>query len=409
MSLKSIIGVAIIVLFLGASGRADEPEFLISYWGGPPGAESTLERYKEVAECGFNIAMPPANGADHKANVKILDACRAVGMKAIIQDWRLDLKKDPKDIMKAIDDIVKDYGKHPALFGYMVTDEPNAALFPAIATANQYFLKKDPKRLPFTNLFPNYARPDQLGSANYEEHVSKYIETCRPRLVSWDHYLQMKGNDSLYFQNMEIVRRESQKAKLPFMQIILSLPHWSYRNPTEADLRWQIFTSIAYGAKGIMYFTYWVLKEWDLGEGPAIIKLDGTRDEKYEMVKRINKRLKALGPTLMKLDSTGVYCTDPLPPGTQKLAEDAPVKKAEGGPMVIGVFKDKWKEGYVMIVNRSFKDPLAAKLTMDQAIVSMSEISQETGKPLDAAALTANLLEVTLEAGEGKLFRLNLK
>ncbi|MCE9584721.1 MAG: hypothetical protein K8T20_19700 [Planctomycetes bacterium] len=409
MRLKSLLGAAILVLSLDAVGRAEDPEFMISYWGGPPGADSTLQRYKEVADCGFNVAMPPANGADLKANLKILDACKAVGMKAIIQDWRLDLKAAPKDLTKTLDAIMKDYAAHPALAGYMITDEPNASLFPAIATASQYLLKKDPTRLPFINLFPNYATPDQLGSANYAEHVSKYIETVKPKLVSWDHYLQMKGNDSLYFENMEIVRSECQKAKLPFMQIILSLPHWSYRNPTEADLRWQVFTSIAYGAKGIMYFTYWVLPEWKLGDGPAIMKKDGTRDEKYEMVRKINKRLKALGPTLMKLESTGVFCTDPLPPGTRKLADDAPVKKAEGGAFVIGVFSDKKNERYVMVTNRSFTDKVVAKLTLDPATVSTSEISQETGKPLEATALTASVLESTLEAGEGKLYRLNPK
>ena len=30
--------------------------FIISYWVGPPKSETTLERYKEIAECGFNVA-----------------------------------------------------------------------------------------------------------------------------------------------------------------------------------------------------------------------------------------------------------------------------------------------------------------------------------------------------------------
>ena len=37
----------------------DPPEFPISYWVGPPGDFTTLERYKEIAEAGFTIAMPP--------------------------------------------------------------------------------------------------------------------------------------------------------------------------------------------------------------------------------------------------------------------------------------------------------------------------------------------------------------
>ena len=30
------------------------------------------------------------------------------------------------------------------------------------------------------------------------------------------------------------------------------------RDPTEAQIRWQVFTSLAYGAKGVLYFTNWV-------------------------------------------------------------------------------------------------------------------------------------------------------
>ena len=28
-------------------------------------------------------------------------------------------------------------------------------------------------------------------------------------------------------------------------------------DPSEAQLRWQAFTALAYGAKGILYFVYW--------------------------------------------------------------------------------------------------------------------------------------------------------
>ena len=102
-------------------------------------------------------------------------------------------------------------------------------------------------------------------------------------------------------------------------------------------------------------------------------------------------------------------CTAPLPPGTQGLAADAPVKQAEGGPMLIGCFKGTKEERYVLVVNRSFKDKFVARLTMDGKTVSASEISQESGKPLKAALLAKKVLEVPLEAGEGRLFRLSQK
>ena len=44
------------------------------------------------------------------------------------------------------------------------------------------------------------------------------------------------------------------------------------------------------------------------------------------------------------------------------------------------------------------------KLTLDDKFRSTAEVSQETGKSLPRAALDDGVLEVSLEAGEGKLF-----
>ena len=35
-----------------------------------------------------------------------------------------------------------------------------------------------------------------------------------------------------------------------------TMPFAGHSDPTEAQLAWQIFTSLAYGAKGILYFCY---------------------------------------------------------------------------------------------------------------------------------------------------------
>jgi len=398
----------------GAASAAGYPEFLISYWCGPPAAETNLQRYRQIADCGMNVAMPPIDKTDLETNRKILDLCREVGIKALVLDNRMgELLDEKKGLGKSpqmeetLDAVMADYASHPALAGYYITDEPNARMFPLLGRINQYMLKKDPKHLPFINLFPNYASADQLGTKTYEEHVAQYIATVKPPLVSYDHYQQMCGKENIYFTNLEVIRQQCMEARLPFVQIILSLPHFAYRNPGEADMRWQAYTSVAYGARGIMYFTYWCEKS--LAQGPAIITAEGQPDAKYDIVRRLNARLKALGPLLMGLESTGVYHVGPVPPGARPLAGDAPVKQAGGGNMVIGCFKDSSSRQYVMVVNKTFGDKFTARLTMGGRPVSASEVSQETGRPLEAVALTDKTLEVPLEAGEGRLFLLSPK
>jgi hypothetical protein len=143
------------------------------------------------------------------------------------------------------------------------------------------------------------------------------------------------------------------------------------------------------------------------GDAPALLTKDGRRDQKWGYVQKINQRIAKLGPTLVNLTSTGVYLTEPLQPGTQGLDVMAPVKKAEGGPLAIGCFKSLKGQTYIMVVNRGLQSKTTAKLTLDPKTVTTAEVSQETGKLLPAAPLKSKMLEVELEAGEGRLFLLN--
>ena len=63
-----------------------DPPFIISYWGGPPKEEMTLARYKEIADCGFNVAFP--TGGD--VSSKHLDLCREAGIKGLVFLENLD-------------------------------------------------------------------------------------------------------------------------------------------------------------------------------------------------------------------------------------------------------------------------------------------------------------------------------
>jgi len=425
-------------LSLSHSARAAEADtartpapnvpFIISYWVGPPKSETTLERYKEIAECGFNVAYPAENNlwakadkAQEEHNRKYLDLCQQAGLKAFLWDGNVtacggwDKAPKPEEIphiKKTLDGMIARYSSHPAFLGFVLGDEGNTPEGnKRLGLVNQYLLKKDPTHLPYFNLLPNHAHGFVHGPAGgYERYVADYIRDARPPFVSWDHYRQMfeGGDENYYWHNLELVRKHCLKARIPYNQVIVSLRHMGYRECSEADLRWQVFTSLAYGSRGIQYFTYWFVAGLAWADAPALISKEGKRDAKWEYVKKINRRIAKLGATLVRLISTGAYCTDPIPPGGRRLnpTENAPVKKAEGGPLLVGCFRDTGGKQYVFPVNRSFQNKITAKLTLDRTIGSASEISQETGDALPAALVRGKALEVVLEPGDGRLFLL---
>jgi hypothetical protein len=303
-----------------------DPPFIISAWCGP---EGNLERYKEYTDCGFNVVL--------NAPKEQIALAKAVGIKAIASGGPAD---------------VPEYSKDPTVVGVFLTDEPDASKFVELGKLSRAIQKANPRYIPYINLLPTYASPEQLGTPTYEEHIRRFIDVCKPPLVSWDHYaLYGSCERPDYFQNLEIVSRLCREAGTPFVQIILSVPHFSYRDPNEADLRWQAYTSLAYGAKGIFYFTYITPPG---GWRNAIIDEKGQRTAKYEYIRRLNRKMKALGPLLVKLDGVRAAHTDPLPVAGCGFDDNFPVAAAGGMPMTVGWLRDADKSDYLLVLNRSF-------------------------------------------------------
>jgi predicted secreted protein len=369
--MKALFFAFSVLIFSYTTLRASE-QFLISYWHGP---EPDPKSFAEIAEANFNVAM--CGGG-----VKALELAKANGLKVMIIDSRITAKTPEQEgFEEGLDTVIADYAKHPALWGYYVTDEPNSSQFENLGAINQYLLKKDPKHIPFINLFPTYASQEQLGNPTYEEHVSSFAKTVKPVLLSYDHYALI--GDRLrqdYFENMEIIRREGLKQDVPFNFILLSVPHFGYRDPSEGDLRWQVNTALAYGARGIMYFTYSSLPDTESykGWGDAIIARDGSRTAKYAWVKQINGEVRKMSPILMELTSTEVYHTQPLPRGTVAIPKDDVVAGIEGGGFVVGHFRSRKGDNYTMFVNRDPRSAAEAVVRFSGRI-RLEEVERTTG------------------------------
>ena len=75
--LKAII-LGLLMLSAGTMGLAawQQPAdvFPITFWWPPPPEETTDERYKEIAECNFTLALCGNSGGDYETNIKRLTA-----------------------------------------------------------------------------------------------------------------------------------------------------------------------------------------------------------------------------------------------------------------------------------------------------------------------------------------------
>ncbi len=354
--------------------------FVVTYWYGVPPDTATPERYREIAEAGFTVAQI---SGDRKRILEQLDWCRNAAIAGMVIDGRITSAVSGQDGWRdRIREAVADYHDHPALWGYFVVDEPSAGQFPILGEIVVELKERDPDHPAYINLFPNYANEQQLGTKTYEEHVRRYVETVKPPVVSYDHYAILDDGTERpeYFPNLETVRSLSLKAGLPFWQIILVVPCLPYRNPSEADLRWQVWTTLAYGAKGVSYFTYWTPDGDNFRN--AIIDPFGERTEHYGKVRLINREIGKLGPILSRLRPLGVYHSSVPYNGVRPPESGSPPQYLVGSsdePITVGEFAGEGDAVHLIIVNRRLDRSICPRFIVKPSFRQYSQISRVTG------------------------------
>ncbi|MFD0716103.1 beta-galactosidase [Paenibacillus sp. GCM10027626] len=253
-----------------------------------------------------------------------------------------------------------------------------------------------------------FALNQNLLPFSYEDYVYRWASK-EPDVLMFDHYPYNAsgGFSSEYYTNLEIIRRQAQLASLDFWTYIQSVGITDgLRSPSGNELRYNVYTSLAYGAKGINYFTY----ETPSGEGESfhdgIILPDGSKGPLYTWVKAMNADLLKMGPTLRALDSEAVYHTGTLPPSTTALPTSffwQPVDPAQ--PLIVSTFKNASGREYVMVVNRDTVNARTVSFALSTKPAAVTEVSKatglETGTNYNAST---GLLSSSFAPGEGRLY-----
>lgn len=405
------------------AGRWTQKDFLITFWCPPP---ATDENLAAVAAEGFNLTWTPAEG---------LDVAARHGLRAMLTS---DLLK-PETLDDAakraeLDALIARVKNHPALEAYYLTDEPGAGAFPGLGKLVAYLRERDPSHLAYINLYPTYANEQQLGVSadagerakvgqptdsgaiatdsgtvvRYRKHLNQFIETVQPDLISYDHYHFLKETDGRekdgkeYFLNLGMIRSAALGANRPFLNIIQAdtiIKTW--RLPNANELRWLVLTTMAYGGRGISYFTYWGPKEYNG------LYQDGKPAPLIKDVAALNKEIAKFGPALLELNSIGVYHTAPLPYGGEAIPTNSPVQILDDGEFVLGLFGQVAQTNAFMIVNRNYKHEVETTVKITLPGRKLQELDRQTGKWTRGKNLgEKRTVKLKLAPSDGRLFRL---
>lgn len=329
---------------------------------------------------------------------------------------------------------VRHYKDNPALLGYNLIDEPFGEIYPSMHGTTQAIKALDPDRLVYVNHYAlndegeHYFSLEGTPPMRYEAYVTDWLDT-NPDLMSYDYYpfLTSGMDEKVHYQTLEFLREQCAAYGRDLWVYIQSVAYDTFHiaKPTEHEMRFHVYSSLAYGAKGYIYFTYETPHtNGETGFHNGLLLPDGTRNDTFQYAAAINREVLKVGPALLNLTLDQVYHTGSLPPATRELTPQSGIELAEGGgnaeqspSLIISLFTAENGDKFVMIVSKQLLEQQDARLRFLAKPGFIREWSNEDGKEWhqqkEVGVLSeadydkeTGVLSVSLRPGEGKLYRM---
>ena len=389
----------------------DENIMISIFW--PPTPEYiTDEQYKLLADAGVNWVM--GAGEETLATVenqkKMLELCAKYGMGMTVSDGNFGsslLNKNEGLVAAA----VARYKNVPAAYGFYILDEPlnpNAYL-------NSYINLK--KAAPDAYMHLNFLPSGAYGSEEiYKAQMNDWARLTAAAgypldYLMFDRYpfpLQAGAMDRAgFFRNVrscyEVGLKNDVKTGLYIQTVCQEV---AFRRPTDSEIRYQMYASLAFGYKQLSFFTWFTPVNRSEPFKDGIIAPDGTPNKHYETIKTINHEILAIGETLVKCDALEVYFNGPDTYGQPAVPADFFVQADKNDSVILSFLRHKETgRNYLMVVNNNYGAKQEVELTFDAAIKSVSEVSRVDGS-LKALKLDGQKLTLNLPAGDAMFIAL---
>ncbi len=254
---------------------------------------------KDWVEAGMNLCLSPhftPETDDPAQMAALLDECEKNGVQLILDDPRcgwVGASTDPEGYKARFMELLDQFGRHPAVYGFYVGDEPRADQMDDAKAAVRIQRGIIPEKVPFINFNPYYdGNEKSLGGMSFDEWIDDFVKETGLQQLSYDRYSQMNPPDPAesgiheYYKSLNYFMAAAKRNSVPLWVSNLSVGHFRYRCPKEDDLRWQLNTSVACGAKCVWWFFFY-MRLCRINYRVAPIDEHGRRSETYEWLSRV--------------------------------------------------------------------------------------------------------------------------
>ena len=374
------------------------------FWPPNPNQLNLEEHFRLMADFGVTEVFGAGNGCDTpEIQAKFLDLAEKHGMTLIVSDGSFD-----KVVLGLTEEEIKanvaKYKNNPVVTGFHLQDEPsNANVF-----IDAY--KAIREEAPHLDGHINFIHMTAVGGPDgYNRKMGDWLSLTNgicdiPTWLMYDYYPFENGKPfdySLYLLQLDTVRKLGLRNDVPtayYLQGMGVEGEGQWYLPSEAENRYQVYSSLAYGFKKLSYFLW----------SGHLVSNEGVPNELYHNAARVNAEALVLGPILAGCDAVDVYMTQTQYEQTQLLPEDYILSVTEGknADMILSrlVHKDTGRN-YIMLVNNDMTAEQSITFTVDEEITSLEVVSKTDGT-LSPYAAENGAYTVTLAAGDGILLAL---
>lgn len=368
---------------------------------------------KNCVDAGFT--MLELGWATHEQAFEAVQLCEEYGIDLLFQDFTLHggmqefISREGE--LQSMVPLANTLAPWKRTVGVYIWDEPFRPdqLAEARRQADLYE-QAAPDKLPFTVAIPSYNTEYTWQNGLFTKYLYDYAKKIDPPVLSLDYYpFGLPGyNDaeqldtSLLWCDLGLLRKVAQAYRMPLWFYYQAVNLHKYHRFTFPMVRSQMYAGAMYGAKALQEFT----------AVDAVITEEGDRGPIFEETKRIHAEFRALGNTLMALQSVGVYHSAELLAGSPYLTGLA--DELTGHDILpqtlprrcsVGELADAYGHRYFLFLNRDVDVPLDAELPLKKP-VRLYTVSRETGEQIFLGDSITSLT-LHLAAGDGVLYRMD--
>jgi hypothetical protein len=325
----------------------------------------------------------------------------------------------------------------PGQTGWLVGDEPSYLAMREKYAKIVQRLRQQPaerQKIIYTTALGNNANTTNWygdgsnPSYTYDQYLDDFISIIKPDVLFFDNYpFSSDGKTSdTYLENLMVIRAKAKANNLPYWGWLQA-----YRNISESDNRFNVYTHLTTGFTGLSYWTY----DYAASSRNGMIDNKGDPTPRYSIIKRTNAEVAILGRSLRFLTSTDARFlpgrhtalsgtaenTTPVGltnwsagAGGDPHVQDVSVDSGQPGYTqngMLGLFTDDDDNHYFMLTNLNHAQGLSAAegslsftMTFDEQVKSIWLLNRTTGE-VQEITLSNHVLNWSLPGGTGDLFK----